>query len=132
MFFANEQRDKVREDNPGIKFGKSQIDHCTVALLLTISRRGWQASRREVEDPQRQAEGPIRGQGRHRQEAIRRREGRLCCCMIIVLMTILLFRLLMLIRVASTMTRTRSKLRMGNVNRGVRLGFLHQTLPTVH
>jgi hypothetical protein len=21
MFFANEQRDKVREDNPGIKFG---------------------------------------------------------------------------------------------------------------
>ena len=23
MFFANEQRDKVREDNPGIKFGMS-------------------------------------------------------------------------------------------------------------
>jgi hypothetical protein len=23
MFFANEQREKVREDNPGIKFGKS-------------------------------------------------------------------------------------------------------------
>jgi hypothetical protein len=23
MFFANEQRDKVREENPGIKFGKS-------------------------------------------------------------------------------------------------------------
>jgi hypothetical protein len=23
MFFANEQRDKVREDNPGIKFGTS-------------------------------------------------------------------------------------------------------------
>lgn len=22
MFFANDQRDKVREDNPGIKFGK--------------------------------------------------------------------------------------------------------------
>jgi hypothetical protein len=22
MFFANEQREKVREDNPGIKFGK--------------------------------------------------------------------------------------------------------------
>lgn len=22
MFFANEQRDKVREDNPGIKFGE--------------------------------------------------------------------------------------------------------------
>ena len=25
MFFANEQREKVREDNPGIKFGKSNI-----------------------------------------------------------------------------------------------------------
>lgn len=24
MFFANDQRDKVREDNPGIKFGKQQ------------------------------------------------------------------------------------------------------------
>jgi hypothetical protein len=24
MFFANEQRDKVRDDNPGIKFGKSE------------------------------------------------------------------------------------------------------------
>ena len=23
MFFANEQREKVREDNPGIKFGES-------------------------------------------------------------------------------------------------------------
>ena len=23
MFFANEQRDKVRDDNPGIKFGES-------------------------------------------------------------------------------------------------------------
>ena len=25
MFFANEQRDKVREDNPGIKFGRSLL-----------------------------------------------------------------------------------------------------------
>jgi hypothetical protein len=25
MFFANEQREKVREDNPGIKFGESMI-----------------------------------------------------------------------------------------------------------
>jgi hypothetical protein len=25
MFFANEQRDKVRDDNPGIKFGESAI-----------------------------------------------------------------------------------------------------------
>jgi len=23
MFFANDQRDKVRDENPGIKFGKS-------------------------------------------------------------------------------------------------------------
>ena len=30
MFFANEQRDKVREDNPGIKFGTSLscLPHC--------------------------------------------------------------------------------------------------------
>jgi hypothetical protein len=27
MFFANDQRDKVREDNPGIKFGKSSARH---------------------------------------------------------------------------------------------------------
>jgi hypothetical protein len=25
MFFANEQRDKVREDNPGIKFGECNL-----------------------------------------------------------------------------------------------------------
>lgn len=25
MFFANDQREKVREDNPGIKFGKPSI-----------------------------------------------------------------------------------------------------------
>ena len=25
MFFANEQREKVREDNPGIKFGERAI-----------------------------------------------------------------------------------------------------------
>ncbi len=25
MFFANDQRDKVREDNPGIKFGKLSL-----------------------------------------------------------------------------------------------------------
>lgn len=27
MFFANEQREKVREDNPGIKFGKFARSH---------------------------------------------------------------------------------------------------------
>lgn len=25
MFFANDQRDKVRDDNPGIKFGRLMI-----------------------------------------------------------------------------------------------------------
>lgn len=25
MFFANDQRDKVREENPGIKFGKTRV-----------------------------------------------------------------------------------------------------------
>ena len=35
MFFANEQRDKVREDNPGIKFG-TLFSPCTcVRLMLT-------------------------------------------------------------------------------------------------
>ena len=50
MFFANEQRDKVREENPGIKFGmcKSSDSHVP---LLTIQRRGRQDARREVEGP---------------------------------------------------------------------------------
>jgi hypothetical protein len=30
MFFANEQRDKVREDNPGIKFGTFHRIHSFV------------------------------------------------------------------------------------------------------
>jgi len=30
MFFANETREKVREDNPGIKFGKFGITHSTL------------------------------------------------------------------------------------------------------
>ena len=28
MFFANDQREKVREENPGIKFGKSLAVRC--------------------------------------------------------------------------------------------------------
>ena len=33
MFFANDQRDKVREDNPGIKFGEStRRDHLLTHL----------------------------------------------------------------------------------------------------
>jgi len=35
MFFANEQRDKVREDNPGIKFGESFL-HPLLSLLPVI------------------------------------------------------------------------------------------------
>lgn len=33
MFFANEQRDKVRDDNPGIKFGT-----LSCALLTLVGR----------------------------------------------------------------------------------------------
>lgn len=33
MFFANEQRDKVREDNPGIKFGML----CRIYLSIDIT-----------------------------------------------------------------------------------------------
>ena len=81
MFFANEQRDKVRDDNPGIKFGMSKPDLYQLTVnILTFYRRGRQAAWREVEATQRQAEGAIRGEGCSRQEAIRRGEGRLHCC----------------------------------------------------
>lgn len=33
MFFANEQRDKVREDNPGIKFGTL----CRICFSIDIT-----------------------------------------------------------------------------------------------
>ncbi|CAD0114270.1 unnamed protein product [Aureobasidium uvarum] len=36
MFFANEQRDKVREDNPGIKFGKSSLSHVQLQTLTRL------------------------------------------------------------------------------------------------
>jgi hypothetical protein len=42
MFFANEQREKVREDNPGIKFGESALVIHSTRRVLTKSRRGWQ------------------------------------------------------------------------------------------
>jgi len=32
MFFANDQRDKVREDNPGIKFGKLPLQSSRQSL----------------------------------------------------------------------------------------------------
>lgn len=39
MFFANEQRENVREENPGIKFGKSTgwFVVCLVTLLTRTS-----------------------------------------------------------------------------------------------
>ena len=47
MFFANEQREKVREDNPGIKFGMYLV--VKLPITTNVRRRGWQAPRREVE-----------------------------------------------------------------------------------
>ena len=61
MFFANEQRDKVRDENPGIKFGMSLLTGSSIVSLLTRRRRGRKASGREVEAAQREAEGSLRG-----------------------------------------------------------------------
>lgn len=36
MFFANEQREKVREDNPGIKFGKLMLVNPSSALFSNL------------------------------------------------------------------------------------------------
>jgi hypothetical protein len=79
MFFANEQRDKVRDENPGIKFGMLCFLSRSFWRLLTHCRRGRQASGREVEATQRQAEGSLRGQGCRRQEAVWGGEGCLHC-----------------------------------------------------
>ena len=43
MFFANDTRDKVREDNPGIKFGIFGRVPPLSEYLLTFYRRGRQA-----------------------------------------------------------------------------------------
>lgn len=53
MFFANDQRDKVRDENPGIKFGKLRAEHLSASMTceLTSPRRGRQDARREVEGP---------------------------------------------------------------------------------
>jgi len=37
MFFANEQRENVREENPGITFGQSLPSPCDPTLLLMRS-----------------------------------------------------------------------------------------------
>ena len=41
MFFANEQRDNVREENPGISFGTTLIRvHCLSRLLTSLYNLG--------------------------------------------------------------------------------------------
>lgn len=45
MFFANDQREKVREENPGIKFGKSALLSPKLDHVLIQPRRGRQGSR---------------------------------------------------------------------------------------
>ena len=71
MFFANEQRDNVREENPGITFGK----HCSWQLAYTshrlfsdrlltsnfVFRPSWQSSRWEMEGTQYEAARAIWG-----------------------------------------------------------------------
>jgi HMG (high mobility group) box len=53
MFFANDQRDKVREENPGIKFGMLQRSSCSLTLTDVLSRRGWKDARRPLEESDR-------------------------------------------------------------------------------
>jgi hypothetical protein len=83
MFFANEQRENVHKENPGISFGKwsrAQMEMPPTATVLTrCVRPGRQGPRREVEGPEREAAQPLRGQGRAGQEALRGREGQLQC-----------------------------------------------------
>ena len=45
MFFANEQREKVREDNPGITFGQYPSMPHSALTALTPSRPGRQDAR---------------------------------------------------------------------------------------
>ena len=45
MFFANEQRDNVREENPGISFGIITSSLPATNALLTISRRAGQVGK---------------------------------------------------------------------------------------
>jgi hypothetical protein len=44
MFFANEQRDKVREDNPGIKFGMLYRIHCSIRIADIFQARSARSS----------------------------------------------------------------------------------------
>ena len=60
MFFANEQRDNVREENPGITFGTNTPKLPTPDAVLTNSRRSGQVGKvlgerwKALNDKQRQ------------------------------------------------------------------------------
>ena len=73
MFFANEQRDNVREENPGISFGTitSHLPTTNIANHLFRFRSSRQGPWREMEGPQREAARAIRGQGQNGQAALR-------------------------------------------------------------
>ena len=45
MFFANEQRDNVREENPGISFGMMASYISCMNILLTTSRTSGQVGK---------------------------------------------------------------------------------------
>lgn len=53
MFFANDNREKVREENPGISFGKSLLDLEWECRRLTSCRPSRQDARRAVEGSER-------------------------------------------------------------------------------
>lgn len=53
MFFANDNREKVREENPGISFGKSLLDLEWECRCLTSCRPSRQNARRAVEGSER-------------------------------------------------------------------------------
>ena len=72
MLFANETREKIREEYPGINLGKSSIAQSTLSRMTNEINRGcWQNPWREVEKPQRGEESSIRGHGCRRKEALR-------------------------------------------------------------
>lgn len=46
MFFANEQRENVRDENPGITFGMPSLNtSIPLPLLILDDRPGWQGPR---------------------------------------------------------------------------------------
>lgn len=63
MFFAQDQRDNVREENPGISFGMKSIAHRIVSRLTHYRRPGRKGTWREMEGLEREAALAIREQG---------------------------------------------------------------------